>query len=47
MEKKKKKKEERKTVFGDEGKKSTGSEKRGIEGGKLEEENTACSGILG
>lgn len=42
------KKKDRKTVFGDEGgKKAQEGEKRGIEGGKLEEKNTVCSGILG
>lgn len=29
------------------GGKSTGKRKKGVEGGKLEEKNTACSGILG
>lgn len=41
------KKKDRKTVFGDEGKKAQEGEKGGIEGGKVEEKNTACSGILG
>lgn len=41
------KKKDRKTVFGYEGGKSTGKRKKRIEGGKLEEKNTACSGILG